>query len=104
MFKFVNQRKPFVEAAILLFLTISSCQKDSTNIPVSSSSAISIDEAKNWLSIGPLRLQAVSNKHSNPGVPKWEDATVFKFADKSSILKVPITGYNLPVGYRDLLF
>jgi len=104
MLKFVNQRKPFMEAAILLFLTISSCQKDATNISVKSSSTISLEEAKNWLSLGPSGIQPVSGQHRNPGTPDWGNAQFFKFQDKSSILKVPLIDYYLPVGYRDILF
>ncbi len=93
-----------IAAILILLLAMSSCQKQTTEQPTIKSTVISVEEAKNWLSAGSSGLQTVFNKRRNPGIPNWEDATVIEFPDKSSILKVPLTGYKLPIGYRDLLF
>ncbi|WP_142684916.1 hypothetical protein [Chitinophaga polysaccharea] len=93
-----------IAAILIVLLAISGCQKQTTEPPAVKSAVISVEEAKNWLSAGPSGLQTVFSQHRDPGTPNWEDATVIAFPDKSSILKVPLTGYKLPVGYRDLLF
>lgn len=96
--------KVAIATILILLLAFSSCQKQATEQPISKSPVISVEEAKNWLSAGPSGLQTVFSQHRDPGTPNWEDATVIAFSDKSSILKVPLAGYKLPVGYRDLLF
>lgn len=96
--------KSVIVVILLLVPATISCQKETLEQPTFQSTVISVDEAKKWLSAGSSGLQAVFIKRRNPGIPKWEDAIVLKFPDKTSILKVPLTGYDLPVGYRDLLF
>jgi hypothetical protein len=93
-----------VAALVLLILAMSSCQKETSELTQNRTTDISIEEAKNWLSLGPSGIQPITLQHRNPGTPDWGSSQFFKFQDKSSILKVPLIGYNLPVGYRDILF
>lgn len=95
---------PFMVILFTLSIAMSSCKKNSTELPVSSPSSISVDEAKSWLGKGPSGIQAISNIRGYTGAPNWENASIFNFPDKTSILKVPLIDYELPIGYRDLLF
>lgn len=96
--------KSYVAALVLLVLAMSSCQKNSSELTQNRPTDISVEEAKNWLSLGPAGIQPIALQHRNPGTPDWGNAQFFKFQDKSSILKVPLIDYYLPVGYRDILF
>ncbi|WP_142686053.1 hypothetical protein [Chitinophaga polysaccharea] len=96
--------KSAMPVLLLLVLAISGCQKNSSELAQNRPTDISVKEAKNWLSLGPSGIQPVLKQRPNPGIPDWGNAQFFKFQDKSSILKVPLIGYNLPVGYRDILF
>ncbi|MET3874802.1 hypothetical protein [Chitinophaga sp. OAE865] len=105
MIKIVMQPlKSYVAALVLLVLAMSSCQKETSELTQNRPTDISIEEAKNWLSLGPSGIQPIILQHRNPGTPDWGNAQFFKFQDKSSILKVPLIDYYLPVGYRDILF